>query len=262
MPSYYSGGTGNRKLDKHNRKLGAQIWNRYRRDHPEACGGAITPVPSQPFHFLDLPLKLKHAIYGFILRVPAAVRQMEPDGTANDTEGPIDARIFAISKNIHEEAIDAFFRGNVVSIPLGDDGRSGHPPLMFRDDASDIRQGYVKKIVKVNMIMPTHGVSEVPRLRWILERVCQVLVQSPRLEEVRVTPCTQSSWHQPELDIAIDDVLETVTLLQAKCSVTFSDEDTLSAEIFRGEYCILGTEAQRERLCSIVNGSKEYNIEV
>ncbi|KAL8918456.1 MAG: hypothetical protein Q9208_007362 [Pyrenodesmia sp. 3 TL-2023] len=126
------------------RRIGAQIWNRYRRDHAEACGGAMTPVPQQPFRFLDLPSKLRTIIYGMILRVPGSVTQMEPDGSANDEEGPIDTRIFAVNKQIHEEATEAFFRENVVAVSLHDDGFLGLPPPMFRDDASDIQRAHNK----------------------------------------------------------------------------------------------------------------------
>ena len=246
----------NTKVEEYHRKLGTQIWNRYRRDHPEACGGAIMPVPTQPFQFLDLRLKLRQAIYGLILRVPADVNQMEPDGSANDDKGPIDTRIFAVNEQIHEEATEAFFCENVVGIHLRDDGGSGLPPPMLREDASDIQQGHIKKLAKVNIILPIHRASEVPRLRWILERVCQALAQSPRLEEVRVPPCTQSSRHQPELDVAMDDVLEMITLLRGVSSLRFSDQDAFSAEAVEECY-IIGTEAQKERLCSIANGSKQ-----
>ncbi|KAL8847241.1 MAG: hypothetical protein Q9221_007728, partial [Calogaya cf. arnoldii] len=238
--------------DEHNRKLGAQIWNRYRRDHPEACGGAVTPVPSQPFRFLHLPLKLRETVYGLILRVPKNVYQMEPDGSANDNEGPIDTRIFAVSKQIHQEATEAFFRENVVGIHLYDHGGSGQPSPMFTQDASDIQQAYIKKLAKVDIGLPMHTATAAPRLKWVLERVCHALAQCPRLEEVRITPCTPSSWYKPELDVTMDSILETVTLLRGVSSVRFSDQATLSAQA-REPARIIGTEAQKERLRSIVN---------
>ncbi|KAL8868023.1 MAG: hypothetical protein Q9174_005268 [Haloplaca sp. 1 TL-2023] len=245
-----------KKIDDCNRRLGAQIWNRYRRDHAEACGGAVTPVPSQPFRFLDLPLELRQAIYGLILHVPTVVTQMEPDHTANDTEGPIDTRIFAVSKRIHEEATEAFFHENVGFISLGDDHKSGLAVPMFRDDASELQQAYIKKLAKVHIAIPMRDALELPRFRWILERVCQALAQSPRLQEVRVTPFTLSTQDRPALDVAMDDMLEPITLLAGGTTVKFTDEDALSDFRFEG-WRVIGTKAQRDRLCSIVNGPTE-----
>ena len=45
----------------------AQLWNRYRRDHPQACGGAVVPVPEQSFPFLDLLSELRTTIYRLLL---------------------------------------------------------------------------------------------------------------------------------------------------------------------------------------------------
>lgn len=260
MPSYYSGqgppsdeeqySNEDTKVDEYHRKLGAQIWNRYR-DHARACGVANTTVPDRPFRFLDLPLTSRMTIYGMILRPPKAVTQMEPDLSANNDEGPVDTRIFAVSKQIHEEATESFFRENLVAVLLRDDGFLGLPPPMFRDDASAIQQGYIRKLKKVDVVLPMHKKSQARRLRWVLERVCQALATCPRLEEVRVTPRTPSIWYQPGLDVAMDSVLEAITLLRGVSSVTFSDQATLSAQ--SEEAHVIGTQAQNDRLCSIVN---------
>ena len=45
----------------------AQICNRYSCDHPEACGGAVVPIPEQPFRFLHLLPELRTATYRFML---------------------------------------------------------------------------------------------------------------------------------------------------------------------------------------------------
>ncbi|KAL8894718.1 MAG: hypothetical protein Q9192_004100 [Flavoplaca navasiana] len=112
---------------------------------------------------------------------------MEPGGSADSKDGPIDTRIFAVSKQIHEEASDAFFRENVVMVALGDDAFLGLPPLMFRDDASDIQRAYVKKLRKVAIMLPMARESEAPRLQWVLERVCQALTLSAFGEGQRET---------------------------------------------------------------------------
>lgn len=45
------------RYNSHVRSRGLQLWNRYRTDHPQACGGSIVPTPIKSFRFLDLRQK-------------------------------------------------------------------------------------------------------------------------------------------------------------------------------------------------------------
>ena len=199
-------------------------------------------------------------VYGMILRSPGprgVVEQMEADGSANsvnDEEGPKDTRIFAVNKQIHEEATDALFRENTVVVSLVDDGFLGLPPPIFRDDASNLQQAYLRKLRKVYIMIPLYKIPEARRLKWVFERVCQKLAQAAELEELRVNSCTTKWWYKPELDVAMDSVLEAVTLLQGMSRVVFSDQSEFGGEL--SESRVIGTQAQKDRLCSIVNNSK------
>ncbi|KAL8983050.1 MAG: hypothetical protein Q9205_002601 [Flavoplaca limonia] len=152
------------------------------------------------------------------------VSQMEPDGSADSKDGPIDTRMFAVSKQIHEEASDAFFRENVVMVALGDDAFLGLPPLMLRDDASDIQRAYVKKLRKVAIMLPMARESEAPRLQWVLERVCRALTHSPHLEKVSVKPYMSSSWYKPQCDTLMNSVSESIKLIRKPNVVNFSEQ--------------------------------------
>ena len=52
----------------YNVRRGIQLWNRYRRDHPRACGGKALPMPEQPFRFMDLPTEIRRQIFASLFR--------------------------------------------------------------------------------------------------------------------------------------------------------------------------------------------------
>ena len=188
-----------------------------------------------------------------LLRFPGTVLQMEPDGSADDKNGPIDTRMFAVSKQIHEEASDAFFRENIVMVALSDDAFLGLPPLMFRDDASDTQRAYVKKLRKVAMMLRMARESAAARLQWVLERVCRALTHSPHLEKVSVKPYMSSRWYKPQYDALMDNVLESVKLIRKPNAVNFSEQSEFGDN---SEIRVIGTRAQKDRLCSIINADE------
>ena len=96
--------------------LGLQRWNRYRRDHHKACGGSSLPVPKKPFRFLELPLELRQEVYRLVLSRNRQVFQFPPDGSAATTNGPVDVRIFAVSRVVYEESIPIFYQSNTFAI--------------------------------------------------------------------------------------------------------------------------------------------------
>ncbi|KAL9626302.1 MAG: hypothetical protein Q9204_007414, partial [Flavoplaca sp. TL-2023a] len=252
----YEGGDDDRVRSRSReivRRVDAQVWNRYRRDHREACGGAITPVPERPFRLLDLPFKLRTIIYGMLLRSLMTLSQMELDGSAESKDGPIDTRIFAVSKQIHEEASDVFFRENVVMVSLGDDAFLGLPPLIFRDDASDTQRAYVKKLRKVAIMLPMSRESEAPRLQWVLERVCRALAHSPRLVKVSVNPYLSSNWYKHQCDALMDNVLESVKLIRKPNTANFSKQSEFGDN---SRIRVIGTQAQKDWLCSIIDAAE------
>lgn len=175
---------------------------------------------------------------------------MEPDGSADDENGPIDTRLFAVNLQIHSEASDAFFHQNTIMVPLHDDNFLGLPPPMFRDDdASDIQRAYVRKLRNVDIVLPMVRGSEAPRLKWVLERVCRALRQSPLLEKVRVSAYMGSGWYKPQCDGLMDGVLEALTLLRIPTALDFITQADIGDESY---IRALGTRGQKERLCGII----------
>ena len=240
--------------DLHRRRR-TQIWNRYRRDHPKACSGPLMPVPDVPFPFLQLGKDLRDRIYAMVFGEPKEVIQMEPDGTTGlidgREEGPIDVRIFEVSKQVHEEAVQVFFQINTIAIMLDDDGTTGLPPPMFRRDAHGGYSSHVAKVQKILIIMPFHRGAEVPRIDWALNQVCEGLTKSSSLREIQIATLSPFRSFKPEFDAAADRVMENLSVLRGVEKVHFTEQKELAN---RGIYtsCVIGTAEQKSRLKAIM----------
>ncbi|KAL8645988.1 MAG: hypothetical protein Q9210_006395, partial [Variospora velana] len=188
------------------RKRGAQLWNRYRRDHPLACGGGPTaPVPAQPFRFLALPNEIRAMILGTLLHRPMPLRQMEANGTAIDYDpstdaGPVDVRVFAVSKQLHAEATNAFFAANIIVVDLGANflppisRAAGNPPMA--------------KIKHLQLRLPLYRIPEAAHLAWVLKHLCSILLASHvSLTELTIMPVSPTSWYKREMHEVMDRVV-------------------------------------------------------
>ncbi|KAL8951480.1 MAG: hypothetical protein Q9222_002534 [Ikaeria aurantiellina] len=145
--------------DQRINRRAAQLWNRYRRDHPGACGGAIMPIPDQPFRFLDLLPELRRAVYRLILHRPNRLVQLEPDQSGpehteegDDEEmGPIDVRIFVVCKQIYEEATDVFFGQNLIKVELVGAEYLNLPSPMFRTRFQPTNQDLINIVKRIEL---------------------------------------------------------------------------------------------------------------
>ncbi|KAL8858208.1 MAG: hypothetical protein Q9178_005220 [Gyalolechia marmorata] len=225
----------------------AQIWNRYRCDHPEACGGAVVPVPEQPFRFLHLLPELRTATYRFILCRTRSLVQMEPDQSApgpqpkypwfDRTKGPVDVRIFVVCKQVYEEATDAFFRHNIIKIQLIGDDFLKLPSPMFRTGFQPTNQALISKLRRIELDITTGR-----QCVWALKRVCLELANRSRLKEVRINS-REVGRLDKDFDPGIDDACDVLMTLRGVGSVTFTE-----SSVWRD----LGTQAQRERVARIM----------
>ncbi|KAK3166789.1 hypothetical protein OEA41_009914 [Lepraria neglecta] len=125
--------------------LGLQRWNRYRHDHHKACGRSKLPVPKRPFRFLDLPLELRQEVYKLVLSQKRQIFQYPPDGSASTVNGPVDVRIFAVSKAVYEETIAIFYQVNTFAIDID------NLPLFIHKSTRDIPQRPTELLRKVHI---------------------------------------------------------------------------------------------------------------
>ena len=143
-----------------------QRWNRYRRDHPRACGGKLTPVPEQSFHLMGLSPEVRRLIFKFLFRGQLMQSQgvllhMDDDNSAGvegDQKEPFDVRVFVVSRTIKQEAMEVFFENNVfrihlcsISEPYFRNGRSTRPLSVFLRPR--IFPGLIENLRKVDIVV-------------------------------------------------------------------------------------------------------------
>lgn len=246
------------KQQLRNRRV-AQLWNRYRRDHPEACGGAVTPVPEQPFRFLDMLPELRTAVYQLILLRPRALIQLEPDqsgpreiesGTDED-KGPVDVRIFVVCKQIYEEATTVFFGQNTFKIELIGEVYPNLPSPMFRTGFHPTNQDLISKLKKVELDLSPNRKCE-----WALKRVCKELADRASLVEMRINAHGSGDEGDDDKDREMDQILEIMTVVKGVGKVVFNDGTIVDVWDNVIPVRTLGTQAQRDRVSRIMTSSR------
>lgn len=224
-------------------RRGAQRWNRYRRDHPKACGGAVTPIPDKPFPFFKFPLALSQKVYGFALGEGLSLQHKEADGSADEVRGPIEVRAFAVNKMMRDEAMVSFFENHVFVIDVGDDGLVGLLPLFIRETAAGRKRWPVEKMKKADVTVSIQKSIQTSFLGPLLDRVCDVLAGCTQLAEVRITPTCPMRSHSSTLDADMDGLLDSFSRVRGVSNVPWTtDPFELRERYEMYDDCVVGTE--------------------
>jgi len=85
----------------------------------------LNPIPAEPFNFLGLPSEIRNKIYGIALQRQVAIKQNSselngpidvPIDKVSRPSGSIDVRIFAVSRQVHADALEVFYQVHTFAV--------------------------------------------------------------------------------------------------------------------------------------------------
>ena len=159
------------------RRVALQRWQRYRSDHTAACGGKKTIVPEKPFRIMDLPFELRREVFSLVLRQSYPVLHFPSDGSADALPGPVDVRLFAVSRQVFAEAVKVFYEENTFSISTAPSSYLKAMPLFMRQRTGSEAPRPTDSIRRVHIMFdPIDGDSTgTDAFRFLWKFLCEFL---------------------------------------------------------------------------------------
>ena len=240
----------------YSQRRAVQAWNRYRRDHPKACGGRPATVLDQRFRLMDLPCELRRRVIGLVIGGRSRVAHMDANGSAGLSERqrgfPVDVRLFAVSKAMKKEAMAVFFLDNIFKIPIWLEGAFCSVPLFMRSEAKSWPLECLKR-VEVDIEVDSYYSTK--QLIPFVKIVCDVLSRCRQLIEVRFSPFCVRSNYTGLHDATCDELLEMFEVVKGVSRVVFSTDEELrfrhgprDDRPYDDYYTIVGTETVKKRV--------------
>ena len=211
------------------RRIALQRWKSYRSDHPRACGGRKTPVPETPFRIMDLPFELRREIFSLVLIRSYPVLQFPPDGSADATNGPIDVRLFAVSRQVFEEAVREFYEVNVFGIITDTSRFFKDLPLFMRQSTGNEAPRPTESTKRVHVSFHENKVCiQTDEFRFLWKKFCGFLRTCKNLRKVEIAVQWLVEGHGAE-DLGIDKMVEILMTIRDTKEILFSDVTTSAA---------------------------------
>jgi hypothetical protein len=228
------------------RRSAVQKLNRYRRDHRKACGGADArlPVLEQSFRFLDLPMELREKIYAMVVGREKELYQMNADGSAKEEGGPIDVRIFAVSKKVFAEAVRVFYRINILRVVINHDHNL--PLFMSASTGREAPRPSIH-LKRVNLWVYFNLIESKRWTEDVLKTACAELKKCEHLLQLRITAVSQTGRVDEAKHREWDRMLELVAEIPVD-HVVFTDSESLRMQYEMYHHVIIGTPEQATRV--------------
>lgn len=178
---------------------------------------------------------MRNFIYRLLLPQSKTVVQMESNGSAttidpSNDEGPIDVRLFAVCKQVYEEAAHVFLGSNIIKIDL--EGLF-LPPLLREESQANL----TPKLRRITIRLPLYQAEsdhdhEYDSPIQKVQSIRQALVTRSRLTEIYIMPCMPKYWCWPDINEAVNRVAECFSILRGLGGQIFLLEGDVESEVF------------------------------
>ena len=244
------------RIAENERRLSEQEWARYRLDHYKACGGTLNPGSTYAFDFLRLPVEIRYKIYELILKQQAPVKQ-----NSNDLRGPIDLRIFVVSRDVYTEAIEVFYKVNTFAVWIKEPDSL---PLFVRKSSGTQTPRPTSLIRKMHIWIIFPWMTEDPPLLQQVKTLAAMLSRCKHLIDLHMTFAVTYAQHTPGLEQKFSELLECFTAVKRVRNVRFTDAADLQRLDRMGtggpywvQYGAVETKEEAERMKGIMEGQKD-----
>ena len=193
------------------RRVALQRWQRYRSDYPAACGGNKTIVPEKTFRIMDLPFELRREIFSLVLRQFYPVLHFPSDGSADALHGPVDVRLFAVSRQVFAEAVKVFYEENTFSINTAPSSYLKAMPLYMRQSTGSEAPRPTNSIRRVHIMFHVlDGAStDTDAFRFLWKKFCEFLKTCRNLRTVELSVRRRpQGYFNTRIDLQINKLAE------------------------------------------------------
>lgn len=206
-----------------------QRWKRYRWNYPELDECQKTNVPERPFRIMDLPFELRREIFSLVLTQSYPVLQFQSDGSADALHGPVDVRLFAVSRQVFAEAVRTFYEVNTLSISTRPSDYLKAMPLFARQSTGTEAPRPTDSVrrVRVSFGFVAGTSMDMDMFRFLWKRFCEVLktCRSLRTVEVVAQWIIPGVYHEA-INLQLDKLAETFMNSRGIGGATFMDVTT------------------------------------
>ena len=211
-------------------RFALQRWQRYRSDHKAACGGNKIIVPEKPFRIMDLPFELRREGFSLVLRQSYPVLHFPSDGSADALPGPVDVRLFAVSRQVFAEAVKVFYEENTFSISTAPSSYFKAMPLFMRQSTGSEAPRPTNSIKRVHIMFdPIDGDSTgTDAFRFLWKFVCEFLktCRNLRTVELSVRGRGRPRYFNTDIDLQINKLAEMLLMDTIDIIIDLSDVTT------------------------------------
>ena len=193
---------------------------------------------------------IRQQILRVLLAAPKELTQQSDHLSAHEEyKIPFDTRVFATNRQLLAEGQAVFYQHNTLRVNVYE-----IQPLPLWITSPPPAINGARKVHIWIFYHSTKGTLDIFRQ---MKKFAQTLKLCKTLEQVRVSPVVQASWHNPELDVAVDKTLDPLKEVRGVGEVLFSDRETMRNAMGLWEHFPAGTEEERSVIKRCMEAERE-----